>query len=135
VLNLLAELRQSLGLALLFVSHDISVIAHVADRVVVMYGGALMEIGPAAIVLHPPFHPYTQALLSAVPVIGRGASNRLRLPGEPGAVHSGEGCRFALRCHRQMGQVCLEQAPPWRDLGDGHQIRCHLPIQELSQGS
>jgi peptide/nickel transport system ATP-binding protein len=132
VLNLLAELRQALGLALLFISHDIGVIAHVADRVAVMYGGALMEIGPTEAVLHPPFHPYTEALLSAVPVIGRRGEDRLRLPGEPGAVHPGDGCRFALRCQRRVGAVCLEQSPPWQDLGGGHSVRCHIPADALA---
>lgn len=130
VLNLLAELRASLGLALLFISHDIGVIAHVADRVAVMYGGTLMEAGPTAAVLRPPFHPYTEALLSAVPVIGQAAS-RLRLHGEPGAVQAGPGCRFALRCHRRLGPVCAEQTPPWRSLGPEHGVRCHIPAGDL----
>jgi peptide/nickel transport system ATP-binding protein len=131
VLNLLAELRQSLGLAMLFISHDIGVVGHIADRVAVMYGGALMEIGPAAAVLHPPFHPYTEALLSAVPKVDGTETNQVRLPGEPGAVHAGPGCRFALRCHRRLGPVCLEQPPPWRELGGGHQTRCHIPAETL----
>jgi peptide/nickel transport system ATP-binding protein len=132
VLNLLAELRQALGLALLFISHDIGVIAHVADRVAVMYGGALMEVGPTAAVLHPPFHPYTEALLSAVPVIGRSGEDRLRLPGEPGDVHAGIGCRFARRCQRRVGAVCVEQSPPWRTLSEGHAVRCHIPAEQLA---
>ncbi len=132
VLNLLAELRASLGLALLFISHDIGVIAHVADRVAVMYGGALMEAGPAAAVLRPPFHPYTEALLSAVPVIGQTGS-RLRLHGEPGAVQAGPGCRFALRCQRRLGPVCAERTPPWRSLGPGHGVRCHIPSDDLGR--
>ncbi len=132
VLNLLAELRASLGLALLFISHDIGVIAHIADRVAVMYGGTLMEAGPTAAVLRPPFHPYTEALLSAVPVIGQAAS-RLRLHGEPGAVQAGPGCRFALRCHRRLGPVCAEQIPPWHSLGPGHGVRCHIPASDLGQ--
>jgi len=132
VLNLLAELQASLGLALLFISHDIGVIAHIADRVAVMYGGALMEAGPTAAVLRPPFHPYTEALLSAVPVIGQ-AGSRLRLHGEPGEVQAGPGCRFALRCHRRLGPVCAEQVPPWRSLGPGHWVRCHIPAGELGR--
>jgi peptide/nickel transport system ATP-binding protein len=97
-----------------------------------MYGGALMEIGPAGSVLHPPFHPYTEALLSAVPVIGRSGADRLRLPGEPGAVHTGIGCRFALRCQHRVGPVCIEQYPPWQDLGGGHSVRCHIPAAALA---
>jgi len=132
VLNLLAELRQALGLALLFISHDLGVIAHMANRVAVMYGGALMEVGPTTSVLRPPFHPYTEALLSAVPMIGR-SIDRLRLPGEPGMVHSGPGCRFALRCHRRIGDVCIAQPPPWRELTPAHHVRCHIPAEDLTR--
>ena len=131
VLNLLAELRQSLGLALLFIGHDIGVVGHISDRLAVMYGGALMEVGPTDAVLTPPFHPYTEALLSAVPTVDGAGARRVRLPGEPGAVHAGPGCRFALRCHRRLGAICLEQPPPWRDLGGGHQARCHIPAAAL----
>ncbi len=128
-LNLLTGLRDTLGLALLFISHDIGVVAHVSDRVAVMYGGTVVELGPAALVLRPPFHPYTEALLSAVPAIGRRRA-RVRLAGEPGAVPPGDGCRFALRCHRRLGPVC-DQPPPLRELGDGHWARCHIPAADL----
>ena len=126
VLNLLADLQAQLGLALLFISHDINVVGHVADRVAVMYGGALMEVGPVARVLRGRAHPYTQALLSAVPAIGQASADRVALRGEPGAVHAGPGCRFALRCHQRIGPVCDTLAPPWRELGDGHRVHCHL---------
>ena len=129
ILNLLANLRDELGLALLFISHDIGVVGHISDRIAVMYGGALMEVGPADTVLRPPFHPYTEALLSAVPTIGR-HRRRVRLPGEPGAVPPGIGCRFAARCHRRLGPVC-EKPPPWRALGAGHWARCHIPAEDL----
>ncbi len=89
VLNLLAELRARLGLALLFISHDIGVIAHLADRVAVMYGGKIMEEGPVAAVLAAPHHPYTAALLSAVPVLGARRERQL-LAGDAGAVHGGD---------------------------------------------
>jgi len=128
-LNLLTTLRDTLGLALPFISHDIGVVAHVSDRVAVMYGGTLMELGPTKAVLRPPFHPYTEALLSAVPAIGR-RPTRVRLPGEPGAVPPGDGCRFATRCHRRLGPVC-DQSPPWRALADGHWSRCHIPAPDL----
>ncbi len=130
-LNLLAELRRTLGLSMLFISHDIGVVAYLADRVAVMYGGVIMELGPAASVLRPPYHPYTEALLSAVPTIG-GAAQRIRLAGEPGDAPPGEGCRFATRCHRRIGPVC-DEPPPWRSLGDGHGVRCHIPAAELAQ--
>ncbi len=131
ILNLLAELRRDLGLTLLFISHDIGVIGHISDRVAVMYGGTVMELGRTEAVMSPPFHPYTEALLSAVPVIGGQGHSRLHLPGEQGAVHTGPGCRFAARCHRRIGPVCVEQAPPWRDMGGGHRVLCHIPADEL----
>ena len=131
VLNLLAELQQRLGLTLLFISHDIGVIGHISDRVAVMYGGEIMELGPTDAVLNPPFHPYTEALLSAVPIIGGGRRSRLQLSGNPGAVHDGPGCRFALRCHRRIGDICVSQSPPWRELDDGHGVRCHIPARDL----
>ena len=131
ILNLLAELRRDLGLTLLFISHDIGVIGHISDRVAVMYGGTVMELGRTEAVMSPPFHPYTEALLSAVPVIGGQGQGRLHLPGEQGAIHTGPGCRFAPRCHRRIGPVCVEQAPPWRDMGGGHRVLCHIPADEL----
>ena len=131
VLNLLAELRARLGLALLFISHDIGVIAHLADRVAVMYGGRIVEEGPVAAVLAPPHHPYTAALLSAVPVLGARPA-RQRLAGDAGAVHHGTGCRFALRCPRRIGPVCIDSDPPWRDVGAEHRIRCHIPLEDLT---
>jgi peptide/nickel transport system ATP-binding protein len=129
-LNLLAGLRDTLGLALLFISHDIGVVAHLSDRIAVMYGGAVMELGPAAAVLRPPFHPYTEALLSAVPAIGL-RRGRVRLEGEPGAVPAGDGCRFATRCPRRLGPIC-DSPPPIRILGEGHWARCHIEAADLS---
>ena len=116
VLNLLRDLRRDFGIAYLFISHDIGVIAHIADRIAVMYRGGIVEEGPAAAVLDPPWHPYTEALLSAVPVIGdRGrAASRIRLAGDPGDAPASAGCRFAARCPRKVGRVCDEQSPPWQ---------------------
>lgn len=128
ILNLLAELQASMRLSLLFVSHDIAVIAHVSARIAVMYGGQIVEIGPTAAVLEPPHHPYTAALLSAVPVIGT-AGARQELAGEAGAVHAGPGCRFALRCPVRVGPVCDTTPPPWLAPSAGHAIRCHLPLE------
>ncbi len=130
VLNLLADLRANLGLAMLFISHDIGVVTYLADRIAVMYGGKIMEEGPVASILAPPHHPYTLALLSAVPVLGARRA-RQHLAGDAGAVHSGVGCRFALRCPVRIGSVCAEVDPPWREAGPGHRIRCHIPAEEL----
>jgi peptide/nickel transport system ATP-binding protein len=130
VLNLFAELRATLGLALLFISHDIGVIAHLADRVAVMYGGRIIEEGPVSMVLTSPHHPYTAALLSAVPVVGARPTRQILL-GDSGAVHGGVGCCFALRCPQRIGPICAEADPPWRDAAPGHRIRCHIPTEEL----
>jgi peptide/nickel transport system ATP-binding protein len=133
VLNLLRDLRDAFGIAHLFISHDIGVIAHIADRIAVMYRGGIVEEGPAAAVLDPPWHPYTEALLSAVPVIGdRGRSAaRIRLAGDPGDTPASAGCRFAARCPRKIGPVCDEQIPPWQQAGLAHRIACHIPLGEL----
>jgi peptide/nickel transport system ATP-binding protein len=133
VLNLLADLRDRLGVAYLFISHDIGVIAHIAERVAVMYRGRLVEEGRTAQVLHPPYHPYTEALLSAVPVVGaRGRSAiRIRLAGDVGDAPAGPGCCFASRCPRRIGRVCDTTSPPWQEVGGGHRIACHIPRSEL----
>ena len=137
VLNLLRDLRRDFGLAYLFISHDIGVIAHIADRIAVMYRGGIVEEGPAAAVLDPPWHPYTEALLSAVPVIGdRGrAASRIRLAGDPGDTPASAGCRFAARCPRKIGPVCDAQVPPWQRAGAAHRIACHIPVSEMRERS
>ncbi|HVM80388.1 MAG TPA: ABC transporter ATP-binding protein [Stellaceae bacterium] len=133
ILNLFADLRDRLGVAYLFISHDISVIAHLADRVLVMYGGAVVEEGTLDEVLHPPYHPYTEALLSAVPLVGarERASQRIRLPAE--ATEPSKGCRFAPRCPRRIGGLCDEVAPPVREPAPDHRIACHIPIADLAR--
>jgi len=134
VLNVLAELRDRLDVAYLFISHDLSVIAHIADRVAVMYRGAIVEEGPVEEVLMPPFHPYTEALLSAIPEVGRGAGGdgRIRLRGD--AVEKDglvSGCRFQHRCPRKLGSICETDAPPWRAAGAEHRIACHISLEDL----
>jgi len=134
VLNLFADLRDRLGVAYLFISHDIGVIAHIAERIAVMYRGRLVEEGSAELVLRPPYHPYTEALLSAVPVVGmrgRGAT-RVRLVGDPGDAKAGPGCCFASRCPRRLGPVCATTPPPWQVAAEGHRIACHIPLAELA---
>jgi peptide/nickel transport system ATP-binding protein len=126
VLNLLAELRDRLGLAMLFISHDIGVIAHIADRIAVMYRGAIVEEGLATQVLAPPWHPYAEALLSAVPIVGARGTSRIRLMGDASSVPPATGCRFAPRCPRRIGPVCDTVAPPVQELAPGHMIACHL---------
>ncbi|MCC7275357.1 MAG: ABC transporter ATP-binding protein [Alphaproteobacteria bacterium] len=134
VLNLLGELRDRLGVAYLFISHDIGVIAHIADRVAVMYRGGLVEEGPVDEILHPPYHPYTEALLSAVPLVGATgrAGTRIRLAGDISSPASAAGCRFAHRCPRRIGEICDTVTPPAIEPVPGHRIACHLPLETLA---
>jgi peptide/nickel transport system ATP-binding protein len=134
VLNLLADLREQLGVAYLFISHDIGVIAHIAERVAVMYRGRLVEEGRTSQVLHPPYHPYTEALLSAVPIVGaRGrVAARIRLAGDAAVAVIGAGCPFASRCPRRIGPECDTVPPPWRAAAEGHRIACHIPLPTLA---
>ena len=134
ILNLLDELRRALGVAYLFISHDIGVIAQIADRIAVMYRGRIVEEGRAADVLQPPYHPYTGALLSAVPVVGardREAA-RVRLSGDPSAAGETGGCPFAPRCPRKVGPVCDTTRPPRQVAASGHAIDCHISLTELA---
>jgi peptide/nickel transport system ATP-binding protein len=134
ILNLLCDLRDELGLAYLFISHDIGVIAHIADRVAVMYGGSLVEQGGVQEVLRPPYHPYTEMLLRSVPVIG----TRQRSVGVERSVDGADeaagvsGCKFARRCPRKLGPICDSLRPPWQEVGRDHRIRCHIPLAALA---
>jgi peptide/nickel transport system ATP-binding protein len=133
VLNLLRDLRDELGLAYLFISHDIGVIAHIADRVIVMYRGTLVEEGNVRDVLRPPYHPYTELLLSSVPVIGkhRGGVPAERLSERAEFAAEGAGCKFAARCARKAGAICDTVTPPWQEAEAGHRVRCHIPLTAL----
>lgn len=133
ILNLLKDLRAEKGASYLLISHDLDVVSYLADWIAVMYLGEIVEEGDTQDVYNPPSHPYTEALLSAIPVPDptqkRGA---VRLEGEiPSARHIPAGCRFHTRCPRKIGNICEAQAPPWRDAGEGHFIRCHIPVDEL----
>jgi peptide/nickel transport system ATP-binding protein len=138
ILNLLADLRDEMGLSYLFITHDISVVAHIADRLIVLYGGRICEEGPVGQVLHPPFHPYTEALLSSVPQLvgaeweGRPDSVLLDEPGPPPAPG---GCPLRGRCPRKLGRICDEREPPMVEVGGGHRIACHIPIAQLAAPS
>jgi peptide/nickel transport system ATP-binding protein len=138
VLNLLADLRDRLHLAYLFISHDLSSVAHIADRIAVMYAGVICEEGPTEAVLAPPFHPYTEALLSAVPSVEPASPERgrIRLRGDAGApVGAPVGCRFHGRCPRKIGPICENEVPPRIEVGKAHWISCHLPIDDLTHPS
>ena len=130
VLNFLLELQRDKQTSLLFISHDLGVVRYLADEIMVMYLGHICETGPADLVFRGPNHPYTEALLSAVPVPDpKAQSARIRLKGSmPSAVSPPSGCPFHTRCPRFLGKLCEEEAPSWHDLGGGHRIRCHLPL-------
>jgi peptide/nickel transport system ATP-binding protein len=134
ILNLLGDLRDELGLAYLFISHDLSVVAHLASRIAVMYQGAFCEVGTVDEVLQPPYHPYTQALLSAIPLPEPDSSvrPRIRLRGDPSALTGApQGCRFQARCPKKLGTLCEEVPPPVVEPSPGHRIECHIPLDEL----
>jgi dipeptide transport system ATP-binding protein len=126
ILNLLIELQERLGLAYLFISHDLSVVRHVADAVMVMYLGRTVEAGPKAELFRRPRHPYSKALLSATPVADpRARLERIRLEGElPSPLAVPPGCPFAPRCWKAR-EVCREQRPEL--LGEAHRVACHFP--------
>ena len=125
IVNLLADLRDDLSVAYLFISHDISVVAHLADRIAVMYRGRIVEEGPANEVTRQPLHPYTQALLSAVPTLEATAVARVRLALEPRRGVDSKGCVFAGRCHRRVGDICDQEEPPVRQVSPTHRAACH----------
>ncbi len=145
ILNLLKDLRAQEGASYLLISHDLDVVAYLSDWIAVMYLGQVVEEGDADQVYAVPSHPYTEALLSAIPVPdpdsiqgdgragGRaGGHGIIRLEGDvPSARNIPTGCRFHTRCPRKLGKICEEQPPPWRDAGKGHRILCHIPIEDL----
>lgn len=132
ILNLLVDLQGEQRVAYLFISHDLGVVRYIADRLAVLYLGTIMEFGRSEDIFSGPQHPYTEALLSSVPKIGEPTPGRIRLAGEiPSPRNRPSGCVFHTRCPRKIGAICEAELPPWRDAGDGHHIRCHIPIEEL----
>ena len=140
VINLLLEIQQAFGSAMIFIAHDLSVVRFFSDDIAVMYLGQIVEAGAAESIYTPPSHPYTEALLSAVPVPDPDAEpNAIRLSGNvPSALDPPSGCRFHTRCPRREmlpgnGRVCEQEVPPWRENGRGHRILCHIPLDELTE--
>ena len=134
VINLLSRLQQTRGATLVFISHDLAVVRHLADSVAVMYLGRVVEFGPAAQVFAPPWHPYTEALLSAAPEPDPDAArHRIILEGAmPSELDRPRGCPFCTRCPRRIGAVC-DEVPPLEQLVGGSRIACHIPFGELMQ--
>jgi peptide/nickel transport system ATP-binding protein len=134
VLNLLLRLQQGYGVSLLFISHDLSLVRYMSDYVAIIYLGKICEIGRVDQVFRPPNHPYTEALLSAVPIADPAAQrSRIRLKGNiPSPIDPPRGCPFHTRCPRKVGPVCEQVAPPALEQ-EGHIIYCHIPLAELSQ--
>ena len=133
VLNLLVSLQAQGHTSYLFISHDLSVVRHIADRVVVLYLGRIVEQGSTQEVFGAPWHPYTEALLSAVPSLGRAPdSGTIRLEGPaPNPAAPPPGCPFHPRCPRKLGAVCEREVPPVQVGEHGHVIACHIPRADL----
>ena len=132
ILNLLAELQSGDQTSYLFISHDLGVVRYLADRIAVMYLGRTMELGPTDAVFAGPHHPYTEALLSAVPSVDGETNLRIHLAGEiPSPADPPSGCVFHTRCHRFIEGLCETTEPPNNEVEPGHTIRCHIPVDEL----
>ena len=133
ILNLLADLQATQYVAYLLISHDLGTVRYLADRIAVMYLGQVVDIGDAEDVFNAPHHPYTEALLSAMPSVDAAEEvARIRLSGSiPNPANPPSGCRFHTRCPRLIGEICLSQAPPWQKDSAGHSYRCHIPPEDL----
>ena len=130
IINLMVDLQERLGLTYLFIAHDLAVVRHVSDRIVVLYLGKVMEVAPAADLFATPLHPYTKSLISAAPIPDAAVERRrerLRLTGEPpSAIDPPSGCRFRTRCPIAT-ERCAAEMPPLAEQRPGHLAACHYP--------
>jgi peptide/nickel transport system ATP-binding protein len=135
VIDLLRDLQHRRGLTYLFISHDLSVVRWLAHRVGVLFAGSLCEIGPVEQVFRPPYHPYTESLLMAVPRPTRRRELLVAPTGDAALPATGplQGCPYALRCPRRIEGLCERVAPPVQALAPGHEIRCHIPAAALAE--
>ena len=130
VVNLLIELQKKMGLTYLFVAHDLSMVKHISDRVAVLYLGSLVELTTSQELYDHPLHPYTQALMSAIPIPDpeverKRDQEKIRLEGEvPSPIDPSPGCRFRMRC-KYATEQCAKEMPELRDMGNGHWVACH----------
>jgi len=135
VTELLMDIQRKHRTTLLFISHDLSVVRYLSDRIVVMYLGYILERGTTEQIFDPPYHPYTEALLSAVPIADPEVTKReIVLEGNlPSAMKPPKGCPFCTRCHRRIGDICDNEIPPEQVVVDQHVIKCHIPLEELKK--
>ena len=135
VIELLIDIQEKFDTTMLFISHDLSVVRYVADRVVVMYLGKIAEAGTTEQIFSPPYHPYTEALLSAVPIADPDIKKRqILLEGAlPSPLNPPKGCVFNTRCPSAIKGTCDTQEPPSQKLKNGHTITCHIDSKELSK--
>ena len=138
VTDLLMQIQREQKTTLLFISHDLSIVRYLSDRVMVMYLGHVVELGSTEQVFSPPYHPYTEALLSAVPIADTSVEKEhIVLEGDiPSAMNPPSGCPFQTRCRWKSevpGGLCEKEVPPVRHLADGHQVKCHLSDEKLDQ--
>ena len=133
ILNLLVELQANEAVSYVFISHDLAVVRYISDRIGVMYLAELIELGTAEQVFSPPHHPYTEALLSSIPTLEFDTPRqRISLRGSmPSLSDPPSGCRFHTRCHRFLGEICVQEEPPCQEAASGHVYKCHIPPDEL----
>ena len=134
ITELLMEIQREYGTTLLLISHDLSVVRYLSDRVVVMYLGRIVESGSRDQIFERPYHPYTEALLAAAPIADLRVKKRdIILEGNlPDPINPPKGCPFSTRCPRYIGEICDTTPPPEQSATDGHRIACHIPLEELS---